>query len=84
MGERFYVDRARVVRALAEEADPLVKILRLANNDDGMRKQTTRGHVQKKPAVLNSKVGPQISRPFLLCSVFEHRTAGRKLFISAK
>ncbi|WP_176722050.1 hypothetical protein [Bradyrhizobium sp. LMTR 3] len=49
MGERFYVDRARVVRALAEEADPLVKkrLLRLANNDDGMRKQTTRDHVKK-------------------------------------
>ncbi|MCA6116716.1 hypothetical protein J6524_17675 [Bradyrhizobium sp. WSM 1738] len=41
--------RARVVQALAEEADPLVKkrLLRLANNDDGMRKQTTRDHVKK-------------------------------------
>lgn len=37
MDERFYRDRARVLRELANEADPLVKrrLLRLANNYDG-------------------------------------------------
>ena len=43
MDERFYRDRARVLRDLAGEADPLIKLrlLRLANNYDGMT--TTEG-----------------------------------------
>lgn len=34
MDDRFYWDRARVLRDLADEADPLIKqrLLRLANN----------------------------------------------------
>jgi hypothetical protein len=38
MDERFYRDRARVLRELANEADPLIKrrLLRLANNYDGL------------------------------------------------
>jgi hypothetical protein len=38
MDDRFYGDRARVLRELADEADPLVKrrLLRLADNYDGM------------------------------------------------
>jgi hypothetical protein len=38
MDDRFYRDRARVLRELADEADPLVKrrLLRLADDYDGM------------------------------------------------
>jgi hypothetical protein len=49
MDERFYRDRARVLRELANEADPLIKgrLLRLANNYDGLT--TLRGQAEKKP-----------------------------------
>jgi hypothetical protein len=49
MDERFYRDRARVLRELANEADPLVKrrLLRLANNYDGLT--TLRDQAEKKP-----------------------------------
>ena len=49
MDERFYRDRARVLRELANEADPLIKrrLLLLANNYDGV---TTSGdQAEKKP-----------------------------------
>ena len=49
MDERFYRDRARVLRELANEADPMIKrrLLRLANNYDGV---TTSGdQAEKKP-----------------------------------
>ena len=49
MDERFYRDRARVLRELANEADPLIKrrLLRLANNYDGLT--TLRDQAEKKP-----------------------------------
>jgi hypothetical protein len=49
MDERFYRDRARVLRELANEADPLIKrrLLRRANNYDGLT--TLRGQTEKKP-----------------------------------
>jgi hypothetical protein len=50
MDDRFYRDRARVLRELAHEADPLVKrrLLRLAHNYDGMTTtQATRGQAKK-------------------------------------
>jgi hypothetical protein len=49
MDERFYSDRARVLRELANEADPLIKrrLLRLANNYDGLT--TLRDQAEKKP-----------------------------------
>ena len=48
MDERFYRDRARVLRELANEADPLIKrrLLRLANNYDGLT--TLRDQADKK------------------------------------
>jgi hypothetical protein len=52
MDERFYRDRARVLRELADEADPLIKrrLLRLANNyDDMTTTRNARGEVTKKP-----------------------------------
>jgi hypothetical protein len=49
MDERFYKDRARVLRELANEADPLIKrrLLRLANNYDGLT--TSRDQAETKP-----------------------------------
>jgi len=49
MDERFYRERARVLRELANEADPLIKrrLLRLANNYDGLT--TLRDQAEKKP-----------------------------------
>jgi hypothetical protein len=49
MDERFYRDRARVLRELANEADPLIKrrLLRLANNYDGLT--TLRDEAEMKP-----------------------------------
>ena len=49
MDERFYRDRARVLRELANEADPLIKrrLLRLANNYDGLT--TLHDQAEKKP-----------------------------------
>jgi hypothetical protein len=49
MDERFYRDRARVLRELANEADPLIKrrLLRLASNYDGLT--TLRDQTEKKP-----------------------------------
>jgi hypothetical protein len=49
MDDRFYRDRARVLRELANEADPLIKkrLLRLANNYDDMT--TTRGQRAERP-----------------------------------
>jgi len=49
MDERFYRERARVLRELAKEADPLIKrrLLRLANNYDGLT--TLRDRAEKKP-----------------------------------
>ena len=49
MDERFYKDRARVLRELANEADPLIKIrlLRLANNYDGLITLCDRGQEAK-------------------------------------
>jgi hypothetical protein len=49
MDERFYRDRARVLRELANEADPLIKrrLLRLANNYDGLT--TLCDQAEKKP-----------------------------------
>jgi hypothetical protein len=49
MDERFYRDRARVLRELANEADPLIKrrLLRLASNYDGLT--TLRDQAEQKP-----------------------------------
>jgi hypothetical protein len=49
MDERFYRDGARVLRELANEADPLIKrrLLRLANNYDGLT--TLHDQAEKKP-----------------------------------
>lgn len=48
MDEQFYRDRARVLRELANEADPLIKrrLLRLATNYDGLT--TLRDQAEKK------------------------------------
>jgi hypothetical protein len=48
MDERFYRDRARVLRELANEADPLIKrrLLHLADNYDGLT--TLRDQAEKK------------------------------------
>ena len=53
MDERFYRDRARVLRELANEADPLIKrrLLRLANNYDGLT--TSRDQAEKKPKLIS-------------------------------
>jgi len=51
MDDRFYRDRARVLRELADEADPLIKrrLLRLAKNYDDMTiTQATRCQATKK------------------------------------
>lgn len=53
MDERFYRDRARVLRELASEADPFIRkrLLRLASNYDDMTTgQKANGDVRKKPA----------------------------------
>jgi hypothetical protein len=53
MDERFYRDRARVLRELADEADPFIKkrLLLLAKNyEDLTTGQATRGHAAKTPA----------------------------------
>jgi hypothetical protein len=49
MDERFYRDRAPVLRELANEADPLIKrrLLRLGNNYDGLT--TLRDQSESKP-----------------------------------
>ena len=49
MDERFYRERARVLREFANEADPLIKrrLLRLANNYDGLT--TLHDQAEKKP-----------------------------------
>jgi hypothetical protein len=53
MDDRFYRNRARALRELATEADPLIKsrLLRLANNYDDMT--TLRDQAETKPK-LNS------------------------------
>jgi hypothetical protein len=53
MDNRFYANRARVLRELATEADPFIKtrLLRLAKNYDDMT--TFRDQAEKKPR-LNS------------------------------
>jgi hypothetical protein len=47
--DQFYRNRARVLRDLANEADPLIKrrLLRLASNYDDMT--TLRDQAEKKP-----------------------------------
>ena len=53
MDERFYRDRARVLRELADEADPFIKkrLLLLAKNyEDLTTRQATRDQVAMKPA----------------------------------
>ena len=49
MDDQFYRNRARVLRDLASEADPLIKrrLLRLASNYDDMA--TLRDQAEKKP-----------------------------------
>jgi len=49
MDDQFYRNRARVLRDLASEADPLIKrrLLRLASNYDDMT--TLRDQAEKKP-----------------------------------
>ena len=49
MDDQFYRSRARVLRDLANEADPLIKrrLLRLASNYDDMT--TLRDQAEKKP-----------------------------------
>jgi hypothetical protein len=49
MDDQFYRNRARVLRDLANEADPLIKgrLLRLASNYDDMA--TLRDQAEKKP-----------------------------------
>jgi hypothetical protein len=57
MDDRFYRDRARVLRELADEADPLVKrrLLRLANNyDDMSTTRTARGEVPDQSSKVDS------------------------------
>ena len=52
MDDRFYRNRARVLRELAMEADPLIKrrLLRLANNyDDMATTQKARDQASKEP-----------------------------------
>ena len=54
MDERFYRDRARVLRELADEADPFIKkrLLLLAKNYEDLTKgQATRGQAAKTPAL---------------------------------
>ncbi len=53
MDERFYRDRARVLRELADEADPFIKkrLLLLAKNyEDLTTSKGTRGQGTKQPA----------------------------------
>jgi len=53
MDERFYRDRARVLRELADEADPFIKkrLLLLAKNyEDLTRGQAARDQAVMKPA----------------------------------
>jgi hypothetical protein len=49
MDDQFYRNRARVLRDLVNEADPLIKrrLLRLASNYDDMA--TLRDQAEKKP-----------------------------------
>jgi hypothetical protein len=49
MDDQFYRNRARVLRDLANEADPLIKrrLLRLASNYDDMTR--LRDQAEKKP-----------------------------------
>jgi len=49
MDDKFYKNRARVLRDLASEADPLIKrrLFRLASNYDDMT--TLRDQAEKKP-----------------------------------
>ena len=49
MDDQFYRNRARVLRDLASEADPLIRrrLLRLASNYDDMT--TLRDQAEKKP-----------------------------------
>jgi hypothetical protein len=51
MDDRFYRNRARVLRELATEADPLIKgrLLRLADNYDDMTTQTARDQASRRP-----------------------------------
>jgi len=52
MDDRFYRDRASVLRDLADEADPLIKqrLLRLANSyDDIATTKTIRNHEEERP-----------------------------------
>jgi hypothetical protein len=48
MDDKFYRNRARVLRELVNEADPLIKrrLLRLAENYDGLT--TLRGQAEKE------------------------------------
>ena len=51
MDDQFYRNRARVLRDLANEADPLIKrrLLRLANNYEGtIATQTTRDQASEE------------------------------------
>jgi hypothetical protein len=51
MDDQFYRNRARVLRDLANEADPLIKrrLLRLANNYEGtIAMQTTRDQASEE------------------------------------
>jgi hypothetical protein len=57
MDERFYRDRARVLRQLANEADPFIKtrLLRLANNyDDIATTKTKRDQAATKPELYST------------------------------
>lgn len=52
MDDRFYRDRARVLRDLADEADPLIKqrLLRLANNyADLVTTKAIGSHLEERP-----------------------------------
>ena len=57
MDERYYRDRARVLRQLADEADPFIKtrLLRLANNyDDMATTKTKRDQAAMKPELYST------------------------------
>jgi hypothetical protein len=58
MDERFYRDRARVLRQLADEADPFIKtrLLRLANNYDDIATTKTKLDQSAMRPELNSTV----------------------------
>jgi hypothetical protein len=51
MDDQFYQNRARVLRVLANDADPLIKrrLLRLANNYDDMATTKTQANHAESP-----------------------------------